>query len=300
MTMQAVQQFFGVHLPSLAAFGALGAALDAIATGVPLHPVLAARVQEVFSAAGTPDLLDGVMAEQAAPMLAMIRAIEGLSARMLHAGTRTMCWDIEDPALLDAIGVAAAGHAQMLTAAGVPALDGLAARMSAPGGRFLDVGVGVGGLAIAMARMWPELQIDGVDIHAPALELARQNVAASGLAHRIQVRAQPAETLPDVDAYDLIWVPTPFLQESLLPAVARRSLAALRPGGWAVFSPGPEAREGDLQSAVWRLLPATFGGHSVAATETEQIMHDAGFAHVSTLPLPPGGPVDMVVGQRIG
>ena len=58
-----------------------------------------------------------------------------------------------------------------------PKLDGLAARLEAPGAAFLDVGVGVGLLGVEMARLWPNLRIVGIDVWPPSLALARQNVA---------------------------------------------------------------------------------------------------------------------------
>src|SRR4051812_22855649 len=101
---------------------------------------------------------------------------------------------------------------------------------------FLDVGVGVAGLSIEMARLFPALQIVGVDPWAPSVALARENVHHAGLASRIELREQAGEALPDRDAFDLIWIPSAFIPASVIPTILERALSALRPGGWLLFA----------------------------------------------------------------
>jgi Methyltransferase domain len=47
-------------------------------------------------------------------------------------------------------------------------------------GAFLDIGTGVGRLAIEAARCWPAIQVVGIDPFQPALALARNNIRQSG------------------------------------------------------------------------------------------------------------------------
>jgi tRNA1(Val) A37 N6-methylase TrmN6 len=56
---------------------------------------------------------------------------------------------------------------------------------------FLDVGTGVGLLAVAAARVWPAATIVGIDPWEPSLERARANVAQAGLDGRM-LRAHAA------------------------------------------------------------------------------------------------------------
>ncbi len=56
---------------------------------------------------------------------------------------------------------------------------------------FLDVGTGVGQLAVAAAGLWPRATIVGIDVWQPSLERARANVAQAGLGERIELRADP-------------------------------------------------------------------------------------------------------------
>jgi tRNA1(Val) A37 N6-methylase TrmN6 len=96
----------------------------------------------------------------------------------------------------------------------------LAALLGRPGA-FLDVGTGVGWLAIEAARVWPALRVVAIDIWEPALARARRNVAASGLEGRIEVRAQDVTARPERAAFALAWVPAPFFRAALAGALAR-------------------------------------------------------------------------------
>ena len=123
--------------------------------------------------------------------------------------------------VLQAAGDISAGFAQGLTRNVAPALEGLSERLARPGATFLDVGVGVASLAIAMARLCPELRIVGVDPWQPSLRLARENVDRAGLGDRIELREQGGETLEDEAAFDLAWLATAFMPERLIPARLR-------------------------------------------------------------------------------
>jgi ribosomal protein L11 methyltransferase len=53
------------------------------------------------------------------------------------------------------------------------------------GGSFLDVGTGTGILAIAAAACAPGVHVEAFDTDPPAIEIARENAAANGVAERI-------------------------------------------------------------------------------------------------------------------
>jgi ribosomal protein L11 methyltransferase len=57
------------------------------------------------------------------------------------------------------------------------------------GGSFLDVGTGTGILAIAAAMCAPGSHVEACDTDAEAIEIARENAAANGVADRITFRA---------------------------------------------------------------------------------------------------------------
>ena len=90
--------------------------------------------------------------------------------------------------------------------------------------RILDVGTGVGWLAVALARAYPEATVAGIDIFPPALELARANAAGTEVADRVELRQQDALALPANGEFTACWLPLPFLPPAIVPDV----LAAVR------------------------------------------------------------------------
>lgn len=121
-------------------------------------------------------------------------------------------------------------HALPDVLAGVPDLDALLRR---PGARVVDVGCGGGWSTIALARAYPEATVEGVDIDAPSVELARSNAAAAGLGDRVTFSHGDAAGLGE-GRYDAVFafecvhdMPRPV--DTL--AAARRALV---PGGAVV------------------------------------------------------------------
>ena len=73
---------------------------------------------------------------------------------------------------------------------------GLSERLASSGASFLDVGVGVGVIAVGMAHELPALRVVGVDPYAPALALARDRERRR-LEARAELREQRGEDIPD-------------------------------------------------------------------------------------------------------
>ena len=111
-------------------------------------------------------------------------------------------WRHTSAALLQAQGDASAMFAPMFKANIVGSLGDLAARLDRPGARFLDIGVGVASLAIAMCRAWQALHAVGVDTFDVPLGLARRNVERAGLADRIELRQTAVEDLREEESFE--------------------------------------------------------------------------------------------------
>jgi hypothetical protein len=298
MSMQSLQEFIERHVVAAGSLTALCAALDAKVSGTPLDPVLAARVQQLLETVGAGDVLNDIAPQEAAPILSMLRAMYLLDSKLLFAHSRTQMWNHAETEILQSIGDAARMHAQALTRAVVPACEGLSERMRAPGAAFIDIGVGVAGTAIAMAQMWPELRLVGIDPWQPSLRLARENVDQAGLRERIELREQSVEALDDQAAFDLAWFAIPFIPERCVRPGCERTLKALRPGGWITVAPANYDGMKPPMAALARLRVTQWGGPVWSAAEVEKVLRETGFVDVRSLPTPPGSPAALIVGRR--
>lgn len=220
-----------------------------------------------------------------------------LVARFRAGGAAAHGWRYADPELLQAWGVRSVESVPIWAERLFPALDGLCAALAAPTASLLDVGTGVGRLAIAMCEQFPALRVVGLDPFDTPLELARCNVAEAGLADRIELRRQPVQQLADESCYDLAWVPVMFMPADVAARGLHRVRAALRPGGWVVL--GTIAAEGDgLQPAVLRLVSLLFGSGRLLAEDSAAMLRAAAYESIQILPAAPGVPIRMIVGRR--
>jgi SAM-dependent methyltransferase len=187
-------------------------------------------------------------------------------------------WRHTDPAVLQAQGDGSVMFAAGFKASILPELDDLGGRLERAEARFLDVGVGVAALTIAMCGEFPRLRAVGLDPLEVPLALARENVARARLADRVELRQARVEDLADEAAFDLAWLPPFFLGSR---EVVRRALdriaVALRPSGW-VLVPTINPSAGEAQRAVWSLVMESWGGPALQAPDAEALLNAAGLA----------------------
>ncbi|MCS5495635.1 methyltransferase domain-containing protein [Cnuibacter physcomitrellae] len=158
--------------------------------------------------------------------------------------------------------------------------------------RALDVGTGIGAIALALAEGVAALEVTGIDIAERPLELAGRRLAEAGseAASRIRLRLQDVTALADEAAYDLVWMPIPFLPDRIVDAALARASAALRPGGLLVLGTRPDVA--DPRSAVaaaW--LAELSGGGTLTTSEVERRVADLGHREIQRFATVPGGPV---------
>jgi ubiquinone/menaquinone biosynthesis C-methylase UbiE len=295
MTIEAVRDLLMRLDTSTRALAALGLAVDEQVKGVPLAPAIKAEVDHVLGALGANTVLDGLTEAQIKAVLGQIRVTLLLNAKLL-LNPASVGWAHTESEILQSIGAFSSEFPDSLKQT-MPNLEGLANRLESPDGAFLDVGVGVGAISIAMARMWPLVRVVGIDPWRPALAIANENVKTAGLNARIELREQAAQELSDTQVFDLAFFPSFFIAEGVIRAALLRVHRALRPGGWisfAIQNPGPDA----LTASLARLRTVLWGGHPWTAGEAEALLRQAGFTQVQSLPSGPNAPIVRIIGRR--
>jgi SAM-dependent methyltransferase len=301
MSVDRVVSVAGPLLASAEALAAVGAALrlrGGGGGGDPAPPDLVARLDAVLDALGLRQAVDALDSEEAASLLSLVAGSLAQAADLV-AAPRRAGWDHENADILTMQGSTSALLADVFQRRVVPVLAGdLAGRLDGGGASFLDVGAGVGALAIAMCRVWPALGVVGLDPWEPALRLAREHVVAAGLGDRIELRQERVERMRDTDRHDLAWLPTFFISAAVLAPGIERVHAGLRAGGCAIL--GLYARPDDaLGAAAADLRTLRQGGASVTPQQLAGLMTTVGFVDVDSI-ADPAWPVEFVVGRRRG
>lgn len=169
---------------SVETLAAIGAELRLRSERLAGDPRVRARLQDVVQKID-PGLFDGLNPGQEHAALALIQTSFRQAVDLLENPTRPPGWSYTDPAILQS-----QGQVSRLI---VRSIDIVAAQrpdihsvMRRPGA-FLDIGTGVGWLAIEAAPSWPALRVVGIDSWEPALNLARKNLAENEVAGRVEL-----------------------------------------------------------------------------------------------------------------
>jgi ubiquinone/menaquinone biosynthesis C-methylase UbiE len=277
---------------SVEALAALGAQLRFLENGLDGDPRVRALVNDVARAID-PQLLEGVERNQQAAVLALIRTMFRQGLDLLENPERASGWSYQDPDILQSQGQPSRLLVQWIEAVAAqrPELNEV---LRQPGA-FLDVGTGVGSIAIEAARSWPALRVVGIDPWEPALALARKNLALSGLVERVELRLQRAEQLEETATFTLAWVPGPFISPEVIDRALEHVRCALVPGGWLIFGfyPVPSA---PLEQALSRLRIVRSGGHPWTSKEVEGKLRALAFEQIEVYS--PAPLIVLVVAQR--
>lgn len=119
-------------------------------------------------------------------------------------------------------------------------------------GTFLDLGVGYGPIACALAVEVPDAVVWGVDVNTRALELTTENAKAAGVADR--VHPVLPDDVPEDLRFDQLWSnPAIHIGKPELHKMLLRWLGRLKPGGVA-----------------WLVVGKNLGGDSLQRWLTEQ------------------------------
>lgn len=292
--LPAVVQSLAGAMESLAA---LGATLRSGIDGTTAHPSVAPAIEAVVRATGLDP--DELAALDPAARLAVARTIRTLFRQafdLVEHPERAPGWLADDPVALDGQGRMSIPLAGAIADAAAQ-LGELADRLAGPQATFLDVGTGVGWLAIALARHYPQLRVVGIDILEPALELARANVDHAGLGERITLRRTSVTDLDDQARFDAAFLASPFLPKAIIPAALACVRASLVPGGWLLFGSFATVDE-PAAVAAQRLRAVRTGGHPWSSDEAMAALAAAGLQGVRPLERRWSAPVAFVAGRR--
>ena len=282
---------------STEALSALGVAIEEQIGGTTLTPKIEAQAKEITRILGVSEELEGASKEALGALLAEIRIAFLNGTKRLHSSTIQPGWTYTEDAILRSYGQNSAGIAPMLKRSVVPTLEGLAERLDAANASFLDIGVGVADISIAMARLWPRLRVVGIDPWEPALTIARENVARAALGDRIELRRQTAEDLPDDDAYDLVWFPALFIHGDQIASALQHAHRSLRPDGWVIS--GAINKKGEpLEDGLADLRTIYLRGEPLSPSELEALLKESGFDPVQVIPSPPWSASVLIAGRR--
>lgn len=271
--------------------GALGAELRLRHSGNEGDPRVRGALKKIIDSI-EPGLLDGLEPAQAAVIIGQLTYGLREALDLIADPARAPGWSYTDPAVLQERGRGSRGVPHLIAQA---ARERPALASVLQGQRdFLDIGVGVGWLSIEAAKIWPDMRVVGLDVWEPSLKLAEKNIAAEDMRDRILLRRQSITEVEDERAFDLVWLPAPFLPREIVVEVLPRIVRALRPGGMLVFgmfAPGA----GPLGQSLVDLLTIRSGGYPWTGAEAQDLLRDAGFVEVEFVP---GAIGNLALGRR--
>jgi SAM-dependent methyltransferase len=182
----------------------------------------------------------------------------------------------------------------------LPSLPDIQARLLA-GARVADIACGGGWSSIGIARVYPDVTVDGYDVDEASIDLARANAAAAGVDDRVTFHVRDvAAGPPPAGDYDLVCV-FEAIHDMARPVEALTAVRAMAGDGGAVLvmdertadtfgAPGDEIERIFYGFSLMLCLPAGMSEHPSAATGTV-MRHDtlreyaraAGFADAEAL-----------------
>ncbi len=183
----------------------------------------------------------------------------------------------------------------------IEALPDIAARLRDGHGRVADVACGTGWSSISIARHFPGIAVDGIDIDAGSIERAKAHAAAAGLTDRVSFLFADAADSDGAGRYDLVTIfeaVHDMARPAEVLAAARRLLA---PGGAVLIgdervaerftAPGDEAERLFYGYSVVACLanglvdpPSVGTGTVMRPAALEAIAREAGFSRFTILP----------------
>jgi ubiquinone/menaquinone biosynthesis C-methylase UbiE len=197
----------------------------------------------------------------------------------------------------------AANRPQFLAHVGgwIDALPDIAARLRDGDGRVADVACGTGWSSIAIARAFPRVHVDGIDIDQGSIERARATAAGEGMGDQVAFLHADGANADGAGRYDLVTIFEALHDMSRPVEVLVSARRLLAPGGAVLIAdertaerftvPGDEMERMFYGFSVLACLPNGRYDQPSVATGTvirpaaiEAFAREAGFADVTILP----------------
>ena len=167
------------------------------------------------------------------------------------------------------------------------------------GGRVLDVGCGVGRVALALAKAFPNAEIVGLDPDPESIRQAELIKAEAGMKHRLQFVAQTTGELDPANRFDLITA-CDCIHDFADPLATLGDIRALLKPGGTFFVVEPKASD-RLEDNINPIATMYYGfsvfhcmtqslanggpglGTCMGPTQTERLIRDAGFSYFNVV-----------------
>lgn len=185
----------------------------------------------------------------------------------------------------------------------IPAMPDVHQRLQAsPPARIADVGCGAGWSSIGIAKAFPQVRVDGLDVDEPSIRLARQNAREAGVSDRVKFQVVDGAMAKLRGKYDLV---TAFecIHDMSNPVGVLATMRSLLASGGTAFVVDERVADrfmGKGNDVEWMMygwsvlccLPAGMADRPTAATGTVMRLptlrlyaREAGFKSVKKLPL---------------
>jgi SAM-dependent methyltransferase len=194
-------------------------------------------------------------------------------------------------------------YEKLLTSRWLPAVPALHARLQAdPPARVADVACGHGHSTLAIARGYPKVLVDGIDLDESSIDAARELLSASGLEDRVAFHHRDGADPDLTGRYDLVTL-FEALHDMTHPVDVLETLRAMLASGGCLFVADEKAGERFSPHAgaterlhygfsVLHCLPVGMQGENPAGTGTvmrpdtvRRYAAEAGFSRVEILPI---------------
>jgi len=190
----------------------------------------------------------------------------------------------------------------LLAAEWLPAIPDMHARLSSGGARVADLACGAGWSSIAIARGYPGVAVDGIDVDPESIERARRNATSTGTDDRVRFVLADAAQADGAGSYDLVTIFEAVHDLSRPVEVLAAARRLLAPGASVIVvdervgetfkAPGDDVERLMYSYSVLFCLPNSLADPPSVATGTvmrpdvlREYATAAGFSRVSILPI---------------